>query len=141
MEQERIYDEFRDLIRRCLQDAVEMGNIEMGQIDAYDKLIDMDKDLQEIVMNERIGEYYEDEYSRNSYGGGSYRGNSYRGGGSYRTGGSYRGGNGGYSRNNSYRGYSREGGREEMMEKMHMMMDNASTEQEREAIRKVLETL
>lgn len=137
MEQERIYEDFRDLIRRCLQDAVEAGSIEMGQVDAYDKLIDMDKDLQEIVMNERIGDYYEDEYSR---------GNSYRGGGSYRNGGSYRGGNyggrGGYSRNYSYRGgYSREGDKDHMMEKMHRMMDEATSEQEREAIRKVLETL
>lgn len=128
---EKTYEEFRDLIRRCLEDAIDAGCIDMSQIDAFDKLIDMDKDLQQIVMNERIGDYYEDEYSRNSYRGG----NGYRGGNSYR-------GRGGYSRNNSYRGgYSREGSREDMMEKMHMMMDNAQSEQEREAIRKVLDTL
>ena len=136
---EHTYENFRDLIKRCLDDAVDMGHISMDQVEIYDKLIDMDKDLQEIIMNEQIGDYYEDEYSRR---GNSYRmsGNSYRGG-SYgnRNGYSRRGGS--YGRGGSYRGYSRDGEREQMMEKMERMMEEASSETEREAIRKILDTI
>lgn len=78
-------------------------------------------------------------YDMNSYRGGR-GGNSYQGGGSYGRGGSsYRGGNS--YRGNSYQGgYSREGN-EQMMERMHQMMENAQTEQERETIRRMMESM
>ena len=66
----------------------------------------------------------------NSYGmgGNSYRNNNtmYRGN-SYRN--SYNGMNGGYSRTG------------DTMDRLHQMMSEAQTEQEREAIRRVMETM
>ena len=139
---EHTYEDFRELIRHCLDDAVEAGHISMDQIDAYDKLIDMDKDLQEISMNDQIGDYYEDEYSRNSYRGNSYRmnGNGDRGG-NYSNSGGYSRRGGSYNRGGSYRGYSRDAERDHMMEKMERMMEEASSETERQAIQKIMDTI
>lgn len=108
--------------------------------------------------------------NRGSYGGGSYEG-SYEGGsnrgsyeGSYEGGGSNRGsyesygrGNSNegsyarrgrdadsdsrYSENRSSRDYSRHSSTERMIQKLEMMMDEASTEKEREAIRRCMEQL
>ena len=118
-------------------------------------------------MNSNRGSYdgsyrggsYDGSYNRGSYNGGSYNNSSNRSGnngdgGSYE-GGSYNEGSydgrrgrdgdsdGRYSENSngSYRGYSRHTSKEKMMEKLEMMMSEASTEKEREAIKRCMEQI
>jgi len=118
-------------------------------IDVRKDLTTMEKDLATIEAMEEAGYsegfpgYYMDEmsYARR---GGSSRGGSYARGGrgvSYARGGS-RGGSygrgGSYARGGSNRGYSRDDGREEMIESLMEAMENATTEHERESIRRMI---
>lgn len=99
--------------------------------------------------------------NRGSYAGGSYNGGSYAGGGSYEgsyAGGSYDGrrgrdadndgrysedGGNSYRRGRDSRGryMSRDAGKEQMMSTLHQMMDQASSEKERQAIMQCIEKL
>ena len=89
--------------------------------------------------NSNRGSYDGGSY-RGSYDGGSYDGNSNRGSYDGRRG---RDGDsdGRYSENSSNRGYSRHNSKEAMVQKLSMMMNEASTEKEREAIMRCMEQL
>ncbi len=93
-------------------------------------------------------------YGGESYGrGGSYGGGSYGSGDSYGEGGSYGGGSyggGSYESGDSYRGrrghyvrahYSRDSGREDMMNRMGEMMQYAENDRQREAIERCMRQL
>ena len=93
------------------------------------------------------GGSYEGSYNRGSYDGGSYdnspeRGNS-RDGGSYARRGRDGDGDGRYNENSNgnYRGYSRHTSKEHMIQKLEMMMQEASTDKERDAIMRCMEQL
>ena len=81
---------------------------------------------------------YDGSYNRGSYEGGSYEGGSYDG-----RRGRDADNDGRYSENSnrSYRGYSRHTSKERMIEKLEMMLSEASTEREREAIKRCMEQL
>lgn len=131
------------------------------EIDSVYKLMDIVKDAMCIANMEEEAEY--SEYGGDSYRGGSYRGGSYRGGsyrGSYedgmsnegnsyargrgrgakryadgryapysRDGGSYRSGNSGYSRGDE---------KQEYIENLRSMMQDAPDEQTRQNIQKMI---
>lgn len=109
------------------------------EIDSVYKLMDIIKDAYCIMdMEEEGDEGYSRDY-RGSYRGGGYEGGSYARG---------RGRNvrrdsmGRYSRNGgSYRGYSRADGKQEYIENLRDMMEDAPDEQTRQSIKRMIEQM
>ncbi len=140
--------ELKKMLCEELEEYSRKGELSAGSLDVIHKLTDTIKNIDKILMLE---EYGEDDESRESYGGsyeggGSYagrrgthyvRGHYSRDGGSYESGDSYRGGG---SRDRG-RYQTRDDGREHMKREMHKMMETASTDREREAIRRCMEML
>lgn len=129
------------------------GKMSAGDLEYIHKLTDTIKNIDKIEM-------LEDEVGYSEEGGnwmarGAYGGNSYEGGSSYarrrrdsmgrysREGGGYSEDEGssyarGGSRGGTRGGYSREDAKEHMIDKMEEMMEMASTDKEREAIRQCI---
>lgn len=127
-------EDLKEMLCDELDEIAEKGKVNAGDLDAIDKLTHSIKSIETIMA---MGEYSNDymsagrsyanrdsdgRYSRNSYArnGGNSRGYSRRGG---------------YSRN----GYSY--GRDEMVEELRELMEDAETEKEREAIRRCIEQM
>ena len=132
MEMEKTFEKLRDIIKVEMDAVVAKGELDENSLACTYKMVDILKDLGEIEMSDSgYSQRYIPQYpmnSGNSYGMG---GNSYRNNMSYR-GNSYRNsynGNGGYSRNG------------DTMDKLHQLMNEAQTEQEREAIRRVMDSM
>lgn len=115
-------------------------------LEAADKIVDMMKDIDEIEEKERMMEYSEDA----SYGYGynynddmrSFANNRYAHGNNYARGGNNSGDNGrNYSGRNYDRGYSRHTATEKMVEELQMMMDDASSQRDKDVIQRALEEL
>ena len=120
------------------------------EIDSVYKLIDVAKDIYCIWK-------YEDEDYGMSYADESYRdGRSYRGdGGSYNDGGSYARGRGkganryadgryaptSRSSYRSMRGYSRDGGKQDYIEHLRDMMEDAPDDQTRQSIQRMVQQM
>lgn len=132
------YNRVRDLVECEIEKIGKQEQLNETSLHFLDKLVDIRKDIDEIEMNDGIADYYEDWVD----GGSSYtRG---RNGSSYRRGRSYaRGRNGGASYRRGYNGYgnSYSSGNDETIEHLHMAMDAAQTDAERESIRKVIEKM
>ena len=116
-------EELKDMLCDELEDITAQGKINAGDLDAIDKLTHSIKSIDTIMA---MDEYSNDDgymMGRNSYARGDGRGGA-------------RGGRG-YSR----RGYSRNGysyGKEEMIGELQDLMEDAETDQEREAIRRCI---
>ena len=132
------YDTLRNTLCNELEEFASKGELNTGDLDVIHKLTDTIKNTYKIEMYEdggysRGGEWEAD--MRGAYG----RGNRYANGGQHYVRGHYsRDGEGG---GHSQRGYSREGSREEMLDKLQMMYENARNEKEREALRRCLEQM
>lgn len=132
------YDALRNTLCNELEEFANKGELNTGDLDVIHKLTDAIKNTYKIEMYEdggysRGGEWEAD--MRGSYN----RGNSYANRGQHYVRGHYsRDGEGG---GHSQRGYSREGGREEMLYKLQTMYENATNEKEREALRRCLEQM
>lgn len=135
----------KDMLMRELKKYEEKGELSAGSLEVIHKLTDTIKNIDKIEMLEDSGY---SEADGMGYGGMARRGSSYEGGGRY--------GRRGYSREDSYEGggsyanrgkhyvrghYSRDDGREYMMEQLEEMMDSAEGGKEREAIRRCMEEL
>lgn len=117
---EKLCDELEEIARKP-----EMG---AGDLEIIHKLTDTIKNLDKIEMLEDGG--YSQAGDWEMEGRGSYaRGSSYRN--------QRRDSRGRYSRDRG-RMYSRADGKEHMMEQMEMLMDQAGSEREREAIRRCM---
>lgn len=132
----RVYDDVRDLVEQEMEKIVKKDELDPQCLEHLYKLIDIAKDVDTIYAMNEYGEAPDENgYSTRMYP--HYSGNSYKRDsmGRYsRTGMSYRNG-----MNNSYRGdYSRDG---DMYNRLETMMHEASTEREREAIRRAMEQL
>ena len=120
---EKLCDELEEIARK--------GELGAGDLEIVHKLTDTIKNIDKIAMLEDDG--YSQTGDWDMEGRGSYnRGSSYRGRkrdsmGRYSREG--RGGRGGYSRHDA---------KEAMMEQMEMLMDQAGSEREREAIRRCM---
>ena len=116
-----------------LEEIVNKGEWGAGDLDIIHKLTDTIKNLDKIEMLEEDGGYSRDGNweadMRGTYG----RGSSYRG--------RKRDSMGRYSRDGRMGGYSRPDVKEAMMEQAREMMDNATTEREREVIRRFISEL
>lgn len=120
---EKLCDELEEIARK--------GDLGAGDLEIVHKLTDTIKNLDKIEMLEDGGYSQAGDWEadmRGTYGrGSSYRGRKRDSMGRYSREG--RGGRGGYSRNDA---------KEAMMEQMEMLMDQAGSEREREAIRRCM---
>lgn len=121
---EKLCDELEEIARK--------GELGAGDLEIIHKLTDTIKNLDKIEMLEDGGGYSQagdwEADMRGTYGrGSSYRGRKRDSMGRYSREG--RGGRGGYSRHDA---------KEAMMEQMEMLMDQAGSEREREAIRRCM---
>lgn len=135
----RAYEDIKEMLCDEIDEIARKGEISAGDLEALYKLTDTIKNIDKIVMLEEDGGYsqagdweamgrgrFGDDFARNSYDDG---GNSYRG--------QRRDSMGRYSRaRDGRRGYSRDGGKDDMMEHVDMMMEVASTPEEREAVKR-----
>ena len=129
--------DLKEMLCEELEEYASKGELSAGSLDVIHKLTDTVKNIDKILMLEEYGE--EDE----SREGGSYagrrgthyvRGHYSHDGGSY-DGGSYRGGSRERGR------YSRDDGKEHMKKEMNRLMEQASTDKEREAYRRCIEMI
>lgn len=139
---ERKYEQLEDMLCAELEDIINKGELSAGDLEVVDKLTHALKNTYKIHMG------YEGEYSNATEGGnmnggyggyGIYAGASYNsrrreGGNSYR-GNSYARGRTGNVKRDSMGRYSRADAKEEMIDKLEEMMENAESEKEREALR------
>ena len=144
-------ERIKEMLCEELYEYAKKTKLTGGDLETIHKLTDTIKNIDKIDMLE------EDGYSRD--GGWMARGmygNSYEGGESYarrkrdrmgrysRDGyseaGNQGGGQGGYGQRGSYRGYSRDGAKDYMMEQLEEMMEGASGK-EREALKRCMETM
>lgn len=129
--------ELKEKLCQELDEIARKGELGAGDLEIVHKLTDTIKNLDKIEMLEDDG-YSQEGYSRE--GGNSYaRGSSYANRGKHYVRGHYsRDGRGGYSRDGRMGGYSRHDAKEEQA---HDMMDSATSEREREAIRRFMAEL
>ena len=145
------YYDAKDMLKKELDEIVKKGELSAGSLDTIDKLLSSIVHACKIIMYE---EYAEDGYSyadgdmdmsNYSYARGNGRG---RGSNARRDSmGRYsREGGNSYARGNRGSGYSRAGGgysyadgeKEEKMELIRDMMEEASSEEERRALKKIM---
>lgn len=115
-----------------LEELARKGELGAGDLELAHKLTDTIKNIDKICALEEDGGYSGDSYSRGS----SYRRRHYVRGHYSRDG--YSNDRGGYSRDG---GYSRHDAVEAMMEQARDMMESATNEREREAIRRFMTEL
>ena len=130
--------ELKDKLCKELDEIARKPEMGAGDLEIIHKLTDTIKNLDKIEMLEDGG------YSQAGYrdGGSSYnRGSSYANRGKHYVRGHYS--REGYSNEGwgSRGGYSRHDAKEAMMEQMEMLMDQAGSEREREAIRRCMSQL
>ena len=121
--------ELKEKLCEELEEIARKGDLGAGDLEIVHKLTDTIKNIDKIEMLE------EDD---GSYG----RGSSYANRGKHYVRGHYsRDGRGGYSRDGRMGGYSRHDAKEAMMEQAHDMMESATSEREREVVRRFMEQL
>lgn len=123
--------ELKDKLCDELEEIARKGELGAGDLEIIHKLTDTIKNIDKIEMLEDDGYSQAGDWEadmRGTYGrGSSYRGRKRDSMGRYSREG--RGGRGGYSRHDA---------KEAMMEQMEMLMDQAGSEREREAIRRCM---
>ena len=143
---EYLYD-LKEKLCKELEEYAQKSNMNAGDLEMVHKLTDTIKNVDKIMMLEEGGySQAADMDSPSSYArGSSYanRGKHYVRGHCSRDGGYSREGRGGYSRDgySRARGYSRSEAKDSMMEQLGAMMEDASNDREREAIRMCMEHL
>lgn len=118
-------EELKQMLVDELNKVIKKGELSAGSLDVIDKLTHSIKSIDTIVAMEDAG------YSQEGYANTRYMGNSYERGNSYARGrNARRDSRGRYSRDD----YSMD----DIKDKLQDMMEDASNEREREAIRKVM---
>ena len=133
----REYSEVREILCDLLSDSIKDGKIAIGDVEIIKNMLSGIEKTYKIEMFEEDGSYSQaaDMDSPSSYA----RGSRFANGGTHLVGGHYRR-EGGYAR--AGRGGSRRhDSKEAMMEQAQEMMDNATTERERDAIRRFMSEL
>ena len=131
-----LYD-LKEMLSAELEEIARKPEMGAGDLELVHKLTDTIKNIDKICASEEEGGYSEAGDWEGTYN----RGSSYSNRGKHYVRGHYsRDGysNRGYSRDG---GYSRHDAKEGMMMKLGEMLDSASTEREREAIRRCMEQL
>lgn len=133
----KLFDSAQEMLICELDKITKNDSITPSQLDILDKLVDIIKDFDEIIMNEESREYdSQDGYSQRSMPRYYYmRGNSYRDGGM------------GYSRRNDMmpdgmeRGRSRGSKKDDMVEYLYLALDNASSDDEHKRIKRMIDEI
>lgn len=132
-----LYD-LREMLSEELEEIAGKKEMNAGDLETVHKLTDTIKNIDKICIMDEDGGYSQagDWEARGRFGDNSYN----EGGSSYRNQrrdslGRYSR-DGGYSQRRGRGGYSRAGGIDGMMEHLDAMMDEASSEKERDAIRR-----
>lgn len=130
----KAYETIKEMLCDEVEEIGRKGELNAGDLDTLHKLTDTIKNIDKISMLEEDGEYSHagewDANMRGSYGRGSYgNGDSY----TYRNNMRYSG-----RRRDSRGRYSRAG---DMVDQLREMMNDATTDREREAIRMAINTL
>lgn len=133
-----LYD-LKDKLQDELDEIARKPEMSAGDLETVHKLTDTIKNIDKICALEEYGGYSE----AGDYEGGAYgRGSSYANRGKHYVRGHYsRDGRGGYSRDGRMGGYSRHDAKKAMMEQARDMMESATSEHEREAIRRFMSEL
>ena len=133
----REYSEVREILCDLLSESIKDGKIAIGDVEIIKNMLSGIEKTYKIEMFEEDGSYSQaaDMDSPSSYA----RGSSYANRGKHYVRGHYSR-DGGYSRDGRG-GYSRHDSKEAMMEQAQEMMDNATTERERDAIRRFMSEL
>lgn len=139
------FDNIKDMVYCEIDEISHQPKLDMNTVKVLGELVDILKDIGSIEMFEEGINIQEEEeaYSLgNSYGRGGYSqrrmpiyyndGNSYRGGRSY---------NSGYSRRSGNRGYSRDDGKQHMINKLEDLMMEAEDQKDKESIKRLIEKL
>lgn len=124
-----LYDDVKSMVEDEIEKISKQGDLNHESLMNLDALIDISKDICEIQMSSDEMEtgYSQRMYPQMYYDGGYNHGNSYRGMGRYSR-------MDGGDMNN----YSRHG---DIADRLGKMMTEATTDREREAIRRALETI
>lgn len=125
------YEKIKEMLCEELETIAKKGELTAGSLDTVDKLTHAIKSLETIMA---MNEYSEDGYSNRGSYDGNADGNSYAR--RYTRGGSYaRYGN--VKRDNMGR-YSRDEANEEIINRLHEVMNDAPNEQTKQEIRKLI---
>ena len=129
----REYSEVREILCDLLSDSIKDGKIAIGDVEIIKNMLSGIEKTYKIEMFEEDGSYSRAGDWEADMRGTYARGSSYRG--------RKRDSMGRYSRDGRIGGYSRHDSKEAMMEQAQEMMDNATTERERDAIRRFMSEL
>lgn len=142
--------ELKEMLCKELEELGGKGELTAGSLDTVDKLAHAIKNLDKIIWAKEDEEYssrggsYDGEMSGHyPMIDGSYRGGGYNRGGFYRGGGSYARGRGRNTRRDSMGRYSSEhgysrAGREDMVEQLRDLMEDAPDDMSRKEIEKLI---
>ena len=134
------FDNIKDMVYCEIDEISHQGKLDMQTLQALGELVDILKDIGSVEMFEEGINVDQEEYSYGRNGGYSQRrmplyyndGNSYRGGNSSRN---YYGG--GYSRRS--RNYSYDDSKMHMVEKLDNLMNEATDQKDRDAIKRLID--
>lgn len=129
----REYSEVREILCDLLSDSIKDGKIAIGDVEIIKNMLSGIEKTYKIEMFEEDGGYSRAGDWEADMRGTYARGSSYRG--------RKRDSMGRYSRDGRIGGYSRHDSKEAMMEQAQEMMDNSTTERERDAIRRFMSEL
>ena len=129
----REYSEVREILCDLLSDSIKDGKIAIGDVEIIKNMLSGIEKTYKIEMFEEDGGYSRAGDWEADMRGTYVRGSSYRG--------RKRDSMGRYSRDGRIGGYSRHDSKEAMMEQAREMMEDATNEREREAIRRFMTEL
>ena len=121
-----LYEEIKELLCKELEQIAKKGGLSSGSLETVDKLLNSIKNVHKILMYE---EYEDGDYSRE----GDYSTRRRDAMGRYTRKGDYvdRGGR-------AYKGYSYDAGKEEKIEALREVMNEANSEEEKRVIHKII---
>lgn len=129
-----IYESGQDMMICELDKLVQKNEVSPTTLEYIDKIVDIIKDLDEIITNEEMK--YDSRNSGRSYAMNSYASNNYGRGSSYRSRG-YSNYNNNYNTSNS----GRSDKTYEMLDHLYAAHDSASSEEERKRIKRMIEEI
>ena len=135
--------ELKEMLCKELEEMVEKGELTAGSLEAVDKLTHSIKSIVTIMAMEEGGYSNEGSYGYSGYGRGGNSGARRRDSMGRYADGSYAEGYSGrrYSEGYSGRRYSRDEGKSHMVHQFEKMMEEASSQEEREIIQSALSKL
>ena len=132
-----IYEDVKDMLCKELEDITKKGELSAGSLDTVDKLLHSLKNASKMIMYERYADdgysYADADMDMTTYSYARGRGANAR-----------RDGMGRYSSRDRYArrsGYSYDDGKDEKITMLHEMMNEASTDEERRTIQKLMRKL